>query len=65
MIIKYTKNSLHRPRLNHSRIGQALLDHTLRGNGSILVHILHLQFRLELLARKEYADITARLAASL
>ena len=25
--------SMHRPRLNHSRIGQALLDHTLRGNG--------------------------------
>ena len=27
--------SLHRPRLNYSRIGQALLDHTLHGNGNI------------------------------
>ena len=35
MIIKYTNRSLHRTRLNHSRIGQAVLDHTLRGNGNI------------------------------
>ena len=36
MIIKHINRSSHRPRLNHSRIVQAaLLDHTLRENGSI------------------------------
>ena len=34
MIIKYINRSSHRPRLNHSRIWQALLDDTLHGNGS-------------------------------
>ena len=33
MVIKYINHSLHRPRLNHSRIWQVLLDHTLHGNG--------------------------------
>ena len=36
MIIPYTNPSLHRPRLNHSRIKlKALLDHTLHGNGGV------------------------------
>ena len=33
MIMKHINRSSHRPKLNHSRIGHSLLDHTLHGNG--------------------------------
>ena len=37
MIIKHINHSLHKPRSNHSQISEALLDHTLHGNGSIFL----------------------------